>query len=137
MSKLIFMFLSILMGTISFLQADMIQASEGKLIDKLMQNERNCVLKIEGDKIFLQADKIFTTNKGIFLDINGLEYCPLPLLQSNENGCFLQIDLKQGSDLLQLAGKKSKGDCPNCEFPTNSYGRCTNSRCHFYGVKVL
>ena len=122
-------FLIILTGIFPFEQVQV----EDHLMQKIKQNSHYCVHRFEEDKIFINPQNILLSEEGLFLDLNGHEYCALPFLQSNANGCFLSI-----SPMLGCQRKKeSKGPCPNCNESTASDGKCWNSECFFYSFKVL
>lgn len=138
MNKLVLLFLTMVMSFFSHLSA-VYQMEEGNLIEKVLIHENYCVRCIQEDKIFLQPDKILITDKGIFLDVNGLEYYRLSQLQANEHGCYIQVSFFPTHSMTELSKKKpkSKGECPNCFLPTDSEGRCINLVCAFCGYRVI
>lgn len=113
------------------------QATEDHLIHKIITNHTSCVHAFDKDKIFIRPENIISTTEGLFLRLNESEYFPLPLLQFNRNGHFLQGSLMKEMDLAATK-KQTKGPCPNCDVDTDKYGVCVNKGgCFFYGLRVL
>ena len=132
--------LLVFLGTSFSLQAETVplETTEHHLIHKVIQNQQYCVSAFEGDKIFIRPEKIISTDQGLFINLNGSEYYPLPLLQFNKKGHFLEGSFAHGLELMTVNKKEeTKGPCPNCEVNTNKYGICKNQACHFYGLRVL
>ena len=119
-----------------YAEAMPIETAEHHLIHKVIENHSYCVSAFDGDKIFIRPENIVSTSQGLFINLNGSECYPLPLLQFNKNGHFMQGSFIHG---IELAAKKeeSKGPCPECGANTNKYGICKNSQCFFYGLRVL
>ncbi len=110
--------------------------TESHLIHKIMKNHKYCVNGFEGDKIFIRPENIISTDQGLFLDLNGTDYFPLPLLQFSKNGHFLQGSLMQEIELV-AAKRQVYGPCPACDVNTDKNGICINPACYFYKLKVL
>jgi len=128
--KIIQAFIAILLIQSSFLQAEQSHPKEHS-IDSLFENREYCVDKITDDKIYVKAENVFVTNEGIFVDVNGEDYLPIPMLHSDAFGCFLPFQPSSGTQYLV-----SMGNCPYCHRPTNSRGRCINNRCDWFGRLV-
>jgi len=128
-----------LLGSVVSLQAEMVQihAAEHHLIHKVFENQSYCVSAFEGDKIFIRPESIVSTNQGLFIDLNGVELYPLPLLQFNKNGHFMQGSFMHEGELLAAKKEQTMGPCPECGASTNKYGICKNTQCFFYGLRVL
>lgn len=105
------------------------------LIHKIIENHEHCVRAFEGDKIFINPDKIVFSETGLFLNLNGTELSWIPLLQSDARGCFLMKN--DFGEIEAMAKKKTKGPCGNCGQDTDKNGFCTNQDCWFYGLRVL
>jgi hypothetical protein len=129
----------VLLGTSIVLQAEMgpIQTTEHHLIHKVIENHQYCVSAFEGDRIFIRPENIVPTNQGLFVNLNGSEFCPLPLLQFNKNGHFIEGSFLQEIELVAAKKEATKGPCPNCGVNTGKYGHCKNEACEFYGLRVL
>lgn len=137
--KLFSLVISTLLGAIGSLHAETvsIEATEHHLIHKVVENHGYCVSAFEGDKIFIRPENIVPTQQGFFINLNGSEFSPLPLLQFNKNGHFIEGSFSHGIELAAAKKGKTKGPCPNCDVKTDGNGVCTNSLCFFYGLKVL
>ena len=90
MSKLFLVMLTMLTGTVLFGQPN-VNFSHQDLVDKIIQNERFCVRKYEENKIYINSQNIIVSDEGIFIDLNGFDSFPFPNVQSNADGCFLNI----------------------------------------------
>lgn len=135
--KFFSLLVSIFLGTIGSLHAEgkLIEITEHHLIHKIIENHRCCVSAFDADKIFIRPESIISTNQGLFINLNGTEYHPLPLLQFSKKGHFIQRYLMQSIELA--AKEETKGPCPECDVNTNKYGICKNTQCFFYGLRVL
>lgn len=127
------------LGSVISLHAEMVplETTEHHLIQKVVENHRYCVSAFDGDKIFIRPENIVSTNQGLFLNLNGAELYPLPLLQFSRDGHFIQGSLMHGIELTAAKKETTKGPCPHCEVNTNKYGICKNTYCFFYGFRVL
>ena len=114
-----------------------IETTEHHLIHKIIANHSCCVSAFDGDKIFIRPENIIPTNQGLFIHLNESEYYPLPLLQFNKNGYFIQGSFTHIIELTATKNEETKGPCPECDINTNKYGVCKNTQCFFYGLKVL
>ena len=127
------------LGAISSLHAETVpvEISEHHLIHKIVENQRYCVSAFDGDKIFIRPENIVPTNHGLFINLNGSEFSPLPLLQFNANGHFIEGSFMLGIELAAAKKEETKRPCPNCNVNTGKYGHCKNPQCEFYGLRVL
>ena len=112
------------------------QIQDCHLMHKIFENQNYCVSAFDKDKIFIHPQSIISTDRGLFIDLNGNEFYPLPLLQFNKNGHFIQSNLMHETKLASTK-EQTKGPCPNCDVNTGKYGHCKNIQCLFYGVRVL
>lgn len=76
-----------------------------------------CVQSICNEKIYLKPEAILPTPDGLFLQVNDETIVPLPQLNSDANGCYIECRC------ASWIGR----DCPNC----GQYyvGSCTNPDC--------
>lgn len=118
--------------TVCFLHAETtLETTKDHLIHKVIQNQNFCVSAFNGDKIFIRPENIVSTTQGLFIKLNGDEYYPMPLLQFNRNGHFMQGSFTQGIELAAARKEETKGPCPECGINTNKYGICKNNLCFF------
>jgi hypothetical protein len=124
-------------GMIGFLHAETlpVEPKEDHLISKLIENRQYCVSAFDGDKIFIRPENIVATDQWLFINLDGFQLYPLPLLQFDNNGYFLEGNLIGGLELA--ASKHTRGPCPACDIPTDGNGICRNPLCLFCGFKVL
>ncbi len=137
--KLFSLMIPAFLGAIGSLHAEMVplKTEEHHLIHKVIENHGYCVSAFDGDKIFIRPENIVSTSQGLFINLNGSEFSPLPLLQFNRNGHFIERSLICGTELAAAKKEDSKGPCPNCDVKTDKHGVCRNIKCFFYGLKVL
>ena len=137
--KLFSLVIPVFLGAIGSLRAEMvpIEIAEHHLIHKVVENHRYCVSAFDGDKIFIRPENIVSTSQGLFINLNGSEFSPLPLLQFNRNGHFIEGCFMNGIELTAAKKEETKGPCPNCNVNTSKYGLCKNPGCEFYGLRVL
>lgn len=136
--KILCFLISAFFGAIVSLHGEIVpvKTAEHHLIHKIVENQKYCVASFDGDKIFIRSENIISTNQGLFINLNGSEFYPIPLLQFNKQGHFMQASFARG---IELAAKKeeTRGPCPECGMSTNKYGICKNIQCFFYGLRVL
>lgn len=136
--KFFSLMISAFLGAIGSLHAEAVdlEITEHHLIHKIVKNQDHCVSAFDGDKVFIRPENIVPTYKGLFVNLNGSDCFPLPLLQFNRNGHFIEGSF---SGSIDLAAKKpqTQGPCPNCDVNTDGNGICKNPKCFFYKFKVL
>lgn len=137
--KLLSLMIPTFLGAIGSLHAEMVplETTEHHLIHKVVENHGYCVSAFDGDKIFIRAENIVPTSQGLFINLNGYDYSPLPLLQFNRSGHFIEGSFMRGMELAAAKKEETKGPCPNCNVNTSKYGHCKNKQCEFYGLRVL
>lgn len=101
------------------------------LIEKIIDNQSYCVKKYSNDKIYIKAKNIEILENGIFIKISDNEFCSVPFLESNVEGCYLNASNSSFS-----IPSSSRGLCPYCETPTDGEGYCINIECKYYDRKV-
>ena len=114
------MFLICLGFTVSLrLEMVLTEIKEHHLMHKIIENKGYCVSFFDEDKIFIRPENIVSTNQGLFINLDGFEFHPLPLLQFSRQRHFIQGSFARG---IELAATQSKGPCPECGVNTNKYG---------------
>lgn len=127
-------------GAIASLHAHKIPAgaTEHHLIHKIIENQKHCVTAFEGDKIFIRSETIVPTPQGFCIHLNESELYPLPVLQHEKRGYFIQKGHpKPATQLVASKTSLTKGPCPNCNISTTKSGVCQNIACFLYGLRVL
>lgn len=85
------------------------------LIAEIVANDYSCVLGYSEERIYLNPEKIIPSNQGLFLNLKDQEYVVLPMLYSDEYGCYITPTIKV------------KPDCPDCKKPY--LVKCRNDEC--------
>ncbi len=89
--------------------------TDDALIAEIVANDYSCVAGYSGEKIYLNPAKIVPSSQGLFLNLKDQEYVVLPMLYSDEYGCYITPTIRAASK------------CPNCG---ESYiAKCTNPNC--------
>jgi len=135
--KLFGLLIPAFLGAVVSLHAEIIplETAEHHLIHKIVENHRYCVAAFDGDKIFIRPESIVSTNRGLFINLNGSQLHLLPLLQFDKHGHFIQGSLMQDIELAAAKKGDTKGPCPNCDINTDKNGVCKNPECFFYGLR--
>ena len=60
-----------------------------EILDKIEANKNICVYGYSEDRIYLNPNRIFPTEQGVYLNLNDVDYVLLPTLNSDSNGCYL------------------------------------------------
>lgn len=95
--------------------------SDDEALEVILAN-RSCVAAIEEEKVYLKTDRIYPTNEGLFIDLNGQDSVLLNTLNSDCNGCYVAasetlIDVhKQCPD----CGARYIVTCPNKNCPSKA-----------------
>lgn len=85
-----------------------------ELMDKIEANKNTCVSRYFKDKLYLNPDRIFPTEQGIYLNLNDEDYVLLPTLNSDNSGCYVPC--------VQILNK-----CPGCGY--DYFVSCTRPDC--------
>lgn len=85
-----------------------------ELMDKIEANKNTCVYGYFEDKLYLNPDRIFPTEQGIYLNLNDEDYVLLPTLNSDNSGCYLPC--------VQILNT-----CPGCGY--EYFVSCTRPDC--------
>ncbi len=85
------------------------------LMDKIEANKYTCVSGCSEDRVYLNPNRIFPTEQGMYLNINDVDYVLLPTLNSDSNGCYLPC--VQIFNICPGCGNEyfiscSRSDCP-------------------------
>ena len=105
--------IAILASSIGFAQ-DTIDILDDGIIDEIVANKNTCVVGSSKDRIYLNPNRIFPTEKGLYLNLNDTDYVLLPTLNSDSQGCFIPI-----IQILPI--------CPGCGY--EYFLSCTNPEC--------
>ncbi|NGX37163.1 MAG: hypothetical protein K1000chlam2_00316 [Chlamydiae bacterium] len=86
----------------------------------LISSESSCITRITESKVYINPDKIFPTNEGLFLELEQNEFVALPYLLADNEGCFVEK-----SRVIKVTKP-----CPfcGCERISNAL-RCPNRNC--------
>lgn len=75
---------------LSMLALSSISASSNcEVLNEITANGNVCVERIEGGKIYLKPERIFSTNNGLYLDLNESDFILLTSINSDSRGCYL------------------------------------------------
>jgi len=90
------------------------------LLTQIGSNDCECVVNVTDDKIYVNPERIFPTSQGLFLHIRANEYVALPLLFSDDQGCFIKA-ARISSPCKQCGEERLSGafKCPNAKCPSN------------------
>jgi hypothetical protein len=96
-----------------------------EILEKIISNESYCVQKYDydHDRIYLSSENLYPTSNGIFLDLNGNEYIHLPLLQSDNSGCWIRAEKIKILNDCPFCGRPYFIKCKNPSCPSNKKGR--------------
>ena len=82
--------IAILASGVGFAQ-DTIDSPVSGIIDEIVANKNTCVVGSSKDRIYLNPNRIFPTEQGLFLNLNDTDYVLLPTLNSDCQGCFIPV----------------------------------------------
>lgn len=85
-----------------------------EILHKIEANKNTCVSSRSEDRIYLNPDRIFPTEEGLYLNLNDVDYVHLPILSSDRNGCYIPC--------VQIFNI-----CPGCGY--EYFVRCTRPDC--------
>jgi hypothetical protein len=74
------------------------------IMSEIVANKNTCVVGSSEDRIYLDHNRIFPTEQGLYLNLNDVDYILLPALNSDSNGCYLPV--RSPVNILN--------DCPGC-----------------------
>lgn len=80
--------IAILASSIGFAQ-DAIDPIDDQIINEIVTNKNTCVVGCTEDRIYLNPDRLFPTEQGLYLNLNDADYVLLPTLNSDESGCYV------------------------------------------------
>ncbi|MBI3258490.1 MAG: hypothetical protein HYZ54_03275 [Ignavibacteriae bacterium] len=77
--------------TIAFLKITADECNEyyDALVEKIVATDPSCIQESIDDKIYLNPEKIIPTQQGLFLNLEGENYVTLPMIYSDEYGCYI------------------------------------------------
>ena len=105
--------IAILASSIGFAQ-EANDAIDSRIIGEIVANKNTCVVGCSKDRIYLNPNRIFPTEQGIYLNLNDADYILLPTLNSDSQGCFVPV-----VQILPI--------CPGCH--QEYFLSCTNQNC--------
>jgi len=92
-----------------------------EVFEQIMGHEAYCVKDYDQDKIYLNAENIYPTDEGMFLDLDGYNSIALVGLHSDSQGCWVPNVYRDVGIFKKcpLCGKKYFVVCTNPECPSN------------------
>jgi len=108
--------IAFLASSVGFAQA----ATENQVIDKILANEKTCVIGSFEDRIYLNTNRLLPTDQGLYLNLNDADYILLSTLNSDSNGCYVPC----GSRV-----QPRRWQCPYCHLWWELGEECTNKEC--------
>jgi len=91
------------------------------VFEKIICNEAYCVKDYNEDRVYLNAENLYPTNDGMFLDLDGHNYVELISLQSDGHGCSVP-NLSRNVSIYKncrLCGELYLIRCKNPNCPSN------------------
>jgi len=80
--------IAIFISSISF--ADEASNSiDNEVMDKIEANKNICVSGYSEDRVYLNPNRIFPTEEGVYLNLNDVDYILIPTLNSDSSGCYI------------------------------------------------
>jgi hypothetical protein len=95
---------------------DTVDDLDDGIINEIVSNKNTCVVDCSEDKIYLNPNRIFPTEQGLYLNLNDVDYVLLPILNSDSNGCYVPVPC------VNIYNK-----CPGCSLDYLVY--CKNPKC--------
>ena len=96
------------------------QEAYDTMMEAIVSNEETCVKRYQEEKIYLNTQRIYPTDQGMYLDLNGRDYAILPTVYGDANGCYIQQVLQNGNRTHR---------CASCGNWTDTAGNCTIAEC--------
>ncbi|MDN3507154.1 MAG: hypothetical protein P0S96_07995 [Simkaniaceae bacterium] len=86
----------------------------------LVENNSSCVTQISGEKVYIDAERIFPSNEGLYLRLDSENFISLPYLRADTEGCYLAISTKVTLPCRFCGTERvsSAIPCPNKECPS-------------------
>ncbi len=103
---------------------DAIDNWNDEAITQIITNKNICIERYENGKIYLKPDRIFPTEKGLYLNLNDQEYLFLSNLNSDAQGCFIPI---KNAEIVAGQYLKIFNTCPGCQ--QEYFLTCKNPNC--------
>ncbi len=96
---------------------DVSDTSDDGIIHQIAANQNTCVIGVAEEKIYLNPNRIYPTEQGLYLNLNDVDYVLLPSLNSDHNGCYVRPVCKR--QILNI--------CPGCG--QQYFISCKNPNC--------
>ena len=100
-------------------QAVMANPISEEMLNKIISNETYCVQEYDHDKIYLNSDNIYPTSNGLFLNLNANEHLHIPLLRSDNRGCWVHAERIKILNDCPFCGEEYFVTCKNPNCPSN------------------
>jgi hypothetical protein len=91
-------------------------------ISKILANGKSAIIADEGDRIYVDPEKLHTTAEGIFLELDNRQPVLLTTLHSDVSGCFVQYRSIKVTKKCPLCGEERLSGafkCPNPDCESN------------------
>ncbi len=101
--------------------ADMtILEMDDAVLNEIIANDHCCISNVTDDKVYINPDRIFPTQHGLFLNVDEDRIVAIPVLYSDSQGCYIQV----------AARVKVTKPCPYCGWErTSGAFKCRNKDC--------
>lgn len=96
-----------------------------QIISQLLEENDPSIIKVENEKVFILAEKIWTTDRGIFLSASGKSFL-IPQLLSSSDGCYVSHSQPDSTIYPRITCRNcgkvfnpnifNQGKCPQCGF---------------------
>lgn len=102
-----------------FANMDVLEINDAAL-NEIIANGHACTDGVADDKIYINPDRIIPTREGLFLNVDGERFIPIPLLHSDSQGCYIK----------PIARIRVTKPCPHCgwEIVSGAF-KCRNPDC--------
>ena len=97
---------------------------DDEVIHQIVANHNTCVIGYAEEKIYLNPNRIYPTEQGLYLDLNDIDYVLLPSLNSDFNGCYVRPVSEA------LTKHPILNTCPGCG--REYFLTCKNENCPLY-----
>ncbi len=112
-----FLFCAILLVCSSILINVTANEHQNTLVEAIIAMDKDCILGCVEDRVYLNPEKIIPSDRGLFLDVQNENYVPLPMIFSDESGCYIR----------PVFDTSIYNKCPGCG--ESYFITCKNSDC--------
>jgi len=90
---------------------------------ELILDHPSCIAGIQENRIYFQADQIYPTENGLFLQLDqGRDFVQLQHLFSDRFGCYIHLPKERVEQVKEILNR-----CPHCG--EKYYAYCKNPEC--------